>query len=81
LVYIKGKNIRMTVEFKVPIRHILMPTLSTNMVQHIWGEGGKRGALVENGKGPWQRNVVITNFEGFKKKIIGGGGEDEDKRR
>ena len=27
------KNVRVTMEFKVPNKHILRPTLSTNMVQ------------------------------------------------
>ena len=39
----------------------------------FYGGRGKIGALVEKGKGPWQRNVVIMNFFGGK--------EDEDKGR
>ena len=39
LVYTKEKNVKVAMEFKVPKRHILRPTLSTNMVQHIlWWE-------------------------------------------
>jgi hypothetical protein len=35
LVLYQGKNVRVTVEFKVPKRHILRPTLSTNMVLRV----------------------------------------------
>ena len=31
----QGHNIRMTMEFKVPKRHILRPTLSIDIVQHV----------------------------------------------
>ena len=39
-------------EFEVPKRHGLRPTLSTNMIRRILQWGGKRGAMVEEGKGP-----------------------------
>ena len=31
----QGKNVKVTMEFKVPKKHILGPTLSTNMVQRV----------------------------------------------
>jgi hypothetical protein len=63
-------------EFEIPKRHILRLTLFIDMVQRIFAVGrGKRGTLVEKGKGPWQRNVVLINFN------VLGGREDEDKRR
>jgi hypothetical protein len=31
----QGKNVRVTMEFEVPKRHILRPTLSTHMVQRV----------------------------------------------
>ena len=49
----QGKNVRVIMEFKISKRHILWPTLSTNMVQHV---------LVDKGKCPWQRNIVIIKF-------------------
>ena len=49
----REKN-RVTTEFEVPIRHILRPTLSTDMVQQVLQWGAQRGALVEKGKGSWQ---------------------------
>ena len=54
----QGNNVRVTMKFEVPKRHILMPTLSTNMVQRVlqwerqkrgWGSSRKRqGPMVEN---------------------------------
>ena len=41
------------------------------------GERGNRGALVEEGKGPWKKNVVIINSWWF----FVGGREDEHNRR
>ena len=35
LVYTEGKNVKVTMEFKVPKRHILRPTLSIDMVQRL----------------------------------------------
>ena len=43
-------------------------SLSTDMVQRmVQGGGGKRGVVVENGRGPsWQRDVVvIVKFDEF----------------
>ena len=39
----------------------------------------KRGALIEKGKGPWRRNILIIKFS--IEFFIGGGREVEDKRR
>jgi hypothetical protein len=40
LLYTKEKNVRVTVKFEIPKRHILRPTLSTNTVQQysVMGE-------------------------------------------
>ena len=35
LVYTKEKNVKVTMEFEAPKRHILRPTLSTDMVQRV----------------------------------------------
>ena len=47
-------------EFEVPKRHILRPTLSTNMVQQVlrW-ERQKGWSSRRKARGPWQTNVVI----------------------
>ena len=39
----QGDNVKVTVEFKVPQRHILRPTLSIGMVQRVlrWGRQNK----------------------------------------
>jgi hypothetical protein len=61
------KNLRLTMEFKVPKRHILRPTLSTYMVQRIlqW-ERQKRCSqnfiLFFKRQDPWQNNVLIIKF-------------------
>ena len=58
-IYTKGKNVKVTMEFEVPKRHILWLTWF-NM---FCGGRGKISALVEKGKGPWQRIfVVIMKF-------------------
>jgi hypothetical protein len=39
----QGKNVKVIMEFEIPKRHILRPTLSTNMVQRVlWWERQKR---------------------------------------
>ena len=48
-----------------------------------WSDGfcdgrGKRGAMVEKGKGPWHRNIIIMKFWW---NFFDGGIEDDDKRR
>ena len=58
-VYTKEKIVIMTMEFKVPKTHILKPTLFINKVQHVLRLGR---ALVEKGKGPWQRNTIVIIF-------------------
>ena len=65
LAYTKAKNVRVTIEFEAPKRHILRPTLSTDMVQRVLWWRRKSGARVEKGKGPWQRNVVLINSQWF----------------
>ena len=56
----REKNVRVTMEFKVPKRIISRPTSSTVMFQRDCGGRHKRGALVEEEKhGPMTKNVVI----------------------
>ena len=38
-------NVRVTMEFEVPIRHILRPTLPTNMVQRVFAVGEAKEVL------------------------------------
>jgi hypothetical protein len=65
----QGKNVIVTMEFEVPKRHILRPTLSTDTVQRIlrW-ERQKGWSSRRKAGGPWQTNVVmIMNFLGEEK--------------
>ena len=59
----QGQNVKVIMEFEVPKRHIRGPTLSIDMVQSVCSVRGKTRALVEKGKGPWQRNIAIINLE------------------
>ena len=74
----QGKYIRVTMEFEVPKRHIFKA-----YIIHWHGSTGfcsgrgKRGALIQKGKGPWQRNIVIIIY----KWNYFGGRENENKRR
>ena len=54
------QNVKVTMEFNVPKSHILRPTLSTDMVQQAlrW-ERQKENAMVEKGRGLWQRRTAI----------------------
>jgi hypothetical protein len=45
-----GKNVRVTMKFEVPKRHILKPTLSTDMIQRGLRCRGKIGAMVEKAR-------------------------------
>ena len=45
LIYTEEKNVKLTMEFEVPERHISRPTLSTNMVQHGFVVGEAKEAL------------------------------------
>ena len=58
-VYTKEQNVRVTMKFKVPKRPTMYPLL--------WSNGfcrrGKKGAMVEKGKGPWQYIIIIMNFK------------------
>ena len=47
----QGKNVRVTMKFKVPKRHILRPTLSTDMFCN--GRDKKMCSNKKKGKGPW----------------------------
>ena len=55
----QGKNVNVIMEFKIPKRHMLRPTLSVDMVQGVYSGKGKIGAMVEKGKGPWPGNTII----------------------
>ena len=57
----QGKNVRVTMEFQVPKRHISLPTISTNMVQHVlrW-EWQKRCS-----SSSWQRYDLINFLMSF----------------
>ena len=71
----QGNNTRVTM--KVSKRHILRPTLSTDMVQWILWRKGKRGALVEKGKGHMAKKCYYKIF--LRNSFWGR--EDEGKRR
>ena len=44
----QGKNVKVTMEFEVPKRHILGPTLSTDMVQRaLWWERKNRCSSIK----------------------------------
>ena len=71
MVYTKGKNVIVTVEFKVLKRHILRPTLSIDMIQHVL---------------QWERQKRCfgrRRHEPMAKKLMKCflGKEDEDNRR
>ena len=44
----QGENVRVTMEFEVPKRHILRPTLSTDMIQWVLRWERQKGVVVEN---------------------------------
>jgi hypothetical protein len=50
----QGRNVRVTMKFEVPKRHILRPTLSTNMIRWVYIEVGEATKVlrVTKGKGP-----------------------------
>ncbi len=50
---------------RVPKRHILRPTLSTDMVQRVLMGERQKGALVETCKDPWHKMNVNIRFEWF----------------
>ena len=49
-------------EFNVPKRHTLKPTLSVDMVHRFSSGRGTRSALVEKGKALWHRNIFMIYF-------------------
>ena len=59
----QGNNVRVTMKFEVPKRHILMPTLSTNMVQRVlqWVRQ-KGGGSSRKRQGPMVENWCYHNF-------------------
>ena len=69
----QGKNVGVTMEFKIPKRHITRPDHPLTWSNGFCNGRGKRGVVVENSRGPWQRNVVMIN--------LCWGREYQDKRR
>ena len=51
---------KVTMKAEVPTRRILRPTICTIMVQWVLWWERQRGAMIEKGRGPWQRNIFIT---------------------
>ena len=75
LVYTKGKNVRVTMAFKVPKRHILRPTFYIDMVQRgLRLERRQKRCFGRKCKGPWQRNIVIIEISWI---FFGGGGGEK----
>jgi hypothetical protein len=67
-VYTKEKNVRVTVEFRVPKRYSLRPTLFMDMVQHVlrWGRQKRCSSRRrKKSKGQWQKNIIVINFDGI----------------
>ena len=48
----QGKNVKVTMKFEVPKRHILRPTLSTNMIQWVLWWEKQIGTQLEKRQGP-----------------------------
>jgi hypothetical protein len=73
----QGKNVRVTMESKVLNRHILRPTLSTDMIQRVLRWEKQKRCSRRKRQGPMVRkscyNKILLNF--FR------GREDEDKRK
>ena len=62
-------------EFEVPERHVLRPTLSTDMVQwNLCWERQKR-CYIGKGRDPWHNNAIIKQINNKNWER-----EDEDKR-
>jgi hypothetical protein len=53
LVYIKKKDVRMTMELEVPKRHVCVAYIIHFNGPMGFGVRGKRGSLAANVKGPW----------------------------
>jgi hypothetical protein len=79
----QGKNVKVTMEFEVPKRHLLRPTLSIDMVQQFLQR--KRQKRYYGKKKKKKDEVVgIERKEYYNKicnEIFFGKKEDEDKRR
>ena len=50
----QGKKVRATMEFEAPKRHILKPTLSVDMVQHVlqWERQNRCSSINKKRQGP-----------------------------
>jgi hypothetical protein len=77
-VYTKEKNVRVTMKFKIPKRHILRPTLLTDMAQHVlqWERQKRCSNRKLKKQGPMIENVV-TIIIFYEKKF----GEENMKTR
>ena len=67
----QGKKIRVTMKFEVFKRHIVMPTLPTNMVHWVlWWERQKRCSGRKKNKSPWQQIIDKLFNESFVEWIF-----------
>ena len=73
----QGKIIRVIIEFKVPKRHILRPTLSTDMAQRVLRWERQKRCSSRKRQGPLANNCYYNKI---LMKCFLGGREDEDKR-
>ena len=65
------KKIRVTMKFEVFKRHIVMPTLPTNMVHWVlWWERQKRCSGRKKNKSPWQQIIDKLFNESFVEWIF-----------
>ena len=58
----QGKNVRVTMEFKVPKRHILRPTLSIDMVQHVLQWERQKRVSRRRRQGPMAERCYYNDF-------------------
>jgi hypothetical protein len=72
----QGKNVKVSMKFKVPKRHILRPTLSIDMFQRFCSGRGIRGALVEKKTRALGKETML---EYFMNEIVSG--EEKTKTR
>ena len=72
----RRKQVKVTMEFEVPKRHILRPTFTTDMVQQVLQWESKRGALVQKGEFPWHVNDLIIFF--LNKRSMGKRGRRQE---
>ena len=73
----QGRDVIVTMESKVPKRHILRPTLSVDMVQRVLRWKRQKKCSCRKRQGPMARNCCYNRFL----MNFFGGKEDEDKKR